>query len=592
MATTGYSPRTNVDGAPVGEGDGRSSRVNAAVSRARRLGPFTFLVSLLAILVVMPMGILLVATFSDLVPRPGAGVGRFTLEHYQGLTQGNNPRAFGNTLTLGFFGGFFSVVVGTTMAWLAARTDVPARWLAQLAGIAPLFTSALVGAVAWSILAAPNRGYLNLLLDELGIEAFRFNIYSLGGMVFIFTLYYSPYVFVLVNGALSLMNPELEEAAAVHGGRFRQVYFRITLRLITPAILGSATLVSVLIMENFSVPQILGAPVQIPTVPAQIYRYVTTSPTRPNLAGATGMVLLIITAGAIYFQRRIIAAREYTTVTGKGLKPYMTRLGAFRWVAFAFVVLYILLAVGLPFFALGQASLRTTQFVSSFSNLFDPEFFTLRHYREMFALPAFRLGFRNSIISSSGAALLGVVLFIWMAWTTQRSAIKSRSTVEYLANWPLAVPSLVIGLGFLWTWILIPIPIYGTLWILIFVYIVRFMPQGYRGISTSLAQIHAELEESARVCGASPMRATAKVTIPLIRTGVASTALLIFVLSFRELSAALFLITTGTRVLSIVIYESWDSGVWPRVASISVTYSIFLLAVTVVARRWFGVKQT
>jgi iron(III) transport system permease protein len=558
--------------------------------RSRRYLPMGVLLVVLVVLVVLPLGILLFATFTDLPPRPGAAATTYTLGHYREVVSLGALTAFRNTVVIGLGGTALSLLIGTSLAWLAARTDVPFRPLVQVTGLAPLFISALVGAAAWALLASPRRGFINLLLQDLGVP-FGVNVYSLGGMIFVFALYYTPYVFILTNSALTLMNPELEEAGAVHGGRFRQVYLHITIRLITPALLAAATLTFVLIMENFSIPQLLGVPAGIRTVPAEIFRLVATTPSRPNLAAATGAVLLVITATLIYLQRKLLSGRDYTTVTGKGLKPYITPLGRWRWVAFGGVALYLTLAVVLPMFALVQTGLRDVQFIPDFLSLLDLSAFSLRHVRDTLELRSFRDGLYNSIVASTGAAITGILLYVVMAYMTHRSRLRGRWVVEYLANWPLAVPSLVVGLGFLWTWILLPVPIYGTLYILMAAYVARFMPQGFRGISSSLQQIHPELEESARVSGATATGATTKVTLPLIRTGVASTAVLIFVLSFRELSTAIFLFTSDTRVLSIVIYESWESGVWPRVATMSVIYSALLLVVTVIARRWFGLRQ-
>lgn len=558
--------------------------------RFRRMVPFSLLVALLVVLIVLPLGILLLATITDLPPRPGAGIASVTLDNYRSLANSATFQAFRNTIVIGLGGTALALVVGVSLAWLAARTDVPFRPLVQLAGITPLFISSLVGAVSWALLASPRRGYVNLLLQDLGIPL-TINIYSLGGIIFVFALYYAPYIFVLTYSALTLMNPELEEAAAVHRGRFRHVTFLVTLRLITPALLAGATLTVVLIMENFPVPQILGAPADLETVPARMFRLVARSPSQPNVAAATGMILLVITVLLIYVQRRLIALRQYTTVTGKGLKPYTTSLGRYRWVAFGGVCLYLLLALVFPMFALLQTSFRSVQFLPNFWALFDPDAFGVRTYVDVLNLGAFRRGMANSLVSSTGAAVIGTILYIVMAHVTHRTDTPGRQIIEYLANWPLAVPALVIGLGFLWTWILLPVPLYGTIYILMIAYIARFMPQGFRGISSSLLQIHPELEESARVSGASTVVALQRITLPLIRTGVASTFMLVFILSFRELSTAIFLFTSNTRVLSIVIFESWESGSWPRVAAISVIYSLLMLAVTLVARRWFGVRQ-
>src|SRR3990170_4335740 len=166
-----------------------------------------------------------------------------------------------------------------------------------------------------------------------------------------------------------------------------------------------------------------------------------------------------------------------------------------------------------------------------------------------------------------------------------------RRSIEYLVMLPVAVPALLIGMGFLWAWIWLPLPIYGTLWILALAYIARFLPQGFRSISATIGQVHHDLEDGARVAGASLVRAAWSILTPLILPGIAATMLLLFILSMRELSTSLFLFTTDTRVLSIVIYEQWEAGQWSRVAAMSLTYSALLLAFTVLGRRWLGLRE-
>ena len=586
------APRTSERESLTGHARGSGSGSTLRIVRSRLLNhlPVAAVLVVLALLIVAPLGLLLYGTFVDTPPRPGADMGRFTWDNYTALASSGTRDAFINTVIVGVCGAVLAVLIGGGIAWVAARTDVRARALVQVIGIAPLFVSPFVGSIAWSFLASPRSGYLNTVLRDLDVPL-TINFHSLFGMTVVSALYYSPYVFIFVNSSLLLMNPELEEAARVHGAGLRQVLSNVTLRLATPAILGSALLVLILIMENFSVPLILGYSSKIETLSTRIFGLVNAAPSKPGQAAATGVILAIITFLLVHLQRRVMAARDYVTVTGKGFKPRTVPLGRWRWFALVAVLAYAFVAIVLPFFALFQAAFREVQFVPNAAALFDPSAFGLRFMKQALELETFQEGLRNSMVVGVLAAVFGGALYLFMSYLVHRTKKPGRQYIEYLAMWPVAVPSLVIGLGFLWFWISLPVPIYGTIVVLVLAFVAHFMPQGFRGISSSINQIDKDLEEAALVSGANRLRANTAVTLPLIRTGIVSTMLLLFILSMRELSTAIFLFTSDTRLLSILVYDQWESGNFPRVAAISIIYSAILLVITLIARRWFGTRQ-
>ena len=557
------------------------------IRSARRL-PLLAIFAILFLLVILPMGILLYATFLDTPPRPGSPPGHFTLDNYAALLSGGNRAALLNTVLIGVGATILALFLGCSMAWIAARTNVPFKGLVQLAGIMPLFISTLIGSLAWSLMASPQQGYLNIALKDLGLPGFV-NVYSIPGIIFVAGIYYAPYAFVLVHSALSLVNPELEEAAYVHGARFRQVLFGITFKLAMPALLGAATLTLVFIMENFPIAQILGSPEGINTVPAQMYRLMATAPSKPNEASALGALLLVVTAVMVFIQRRVLAAREFVTVTGKGFTPRVQDLGRMRWPAFAFAMSYVFVAVILPVLALMQSAFRANPFTPSVASMLEPKSFGFENMNEVLRSEDLHEGLRNSIMVGAGAAIIGGLFYLVLAYYVHRTKEPSVRYLAYIAMWPAAVPALVIGLGFLWTWTRFPF-LYGTVAILVLAYIAHLLPQGFQGISSSIIQVHADLEESARVCGAGRIRTVWEILLPLIRTGVVSTMLLIFILSMRELSVVIFLFTSDTQVLSIAIFNAWEGGRLPPVAAMSLVYIGFLFVVTFIARRWFGVR--
>jgi iron(III) transport system permease protein len=544
----------------------------------------------LGFLVIFPLGMLVYASFLDQPPRPGASWGTLTLENYAAIANGPAFEVAANSVLLAIGGSVLAIGIGAILAWLIARTDVPGKALVGMAGVMPLFMSSLVGALAYSLVASPRTGYLNLALRDLGFPLVL-NIYSHAGIILVLGLFYAPYAFLFMSSALQLMNPELEEAAETHGATRARTITAITFPLVKPALLGSGVLIIVLTLENFPVLQVLGSPAGIETMPSTIFRLMMQTPPRPNEAAAVGMLLLVLMVALVYVQMRLLRDRSYVTVGGKGFRPKLVPLGAWRWPALAFAVTYIVLAVVFPLFALFQSAFRAHSFIPNAAALIDTRAFSLRNFYDVFAYPPFRQAFTNSLIVGGATAVLGTTFHFAVSYYVNRTTMPLRRTVEYVAMAPVAVPALLIGMGFLWAWISLPLPIYGTLTILVLAYVARFLPQGFRSISATIVQVHPDLEDSAIVAGANRLKAVRSILAPLILPGIASTMLLLFILSMRELSTSLFLFTTETRVLAIIVYEQWEAGRWARVAAMSLFYSGLLFGLTIIAWRWLGLRN-
>lgn len=547
----------------------------------------TAVLLILGFLVIYPTAMLVAASFLDKPPRPGEPLGNLTAANYLSLFSAETLEATWNSLVFSCSGSLLALVAGSGLAWVVTRTDVPGKPLVWLAGIMPLFISSLVGAVAYSLIASPRSGYINLLIRDLGFD-FRLNAYSGGGVIFVLGIFYAPYAFLLVSSALRLMNPELEEAAEAHGASRFAVLRTVTFPMVTPAILGAGILILVLTIENFPVPQVLGTPSGIDTIPALIFRMMMFSPPRPTGAAAIGILLLAMMVVLVWAQSRLLSRRAYHTVSGKGFRPKIMTLGAWRWPVFALCMIYLLLGVVFPLFALMESALRAHSYVPGFLSLFDVSKFSTKNFSAILHYRPFLMALKNSIMLGVATAIFGTLLHFTLSYYVNRTSYPLRRTVEQIVMMPVAIPSLIIGIGFLWAWITLPLPIYGTLTILVLAYTARFMPQGYRSISATILQVHRDLEDSAIVSGASRAKAATTILMPLIRPGIFSAMLLLFVLALRELSTSIFLFTSETQVLAIVLYEQWEAGSWTRVATISILYSALLLAVTFLSRRWLG----
>jgi iron(III) transport system permease protein len=382
------------------------------------------------------------------------------------------------------------------------------------------------------------------------------------------------------------MNPELEEAARVHGASQWRVVTNVTLPIIRPAILGASVLTFALIIEDFPIPVILGAGSGIQTLPSYVFTLMSVAPAQANQASAVGITLLAVLVVIIVFQRMLLKGRAYTTVSGKGFKPSIIHLGAWRWPALLFVMLYLCLAVVLPILALASAAFGGARYLATFGDIFDTSKYSIEPFIDAVTSKPFVEGVQNSFLAGGIATVVGLVLYVMLAYFILRTKLPGRRILEQLTTAPVAIPALVMGLAFFWTWSSVPLPIYGTLTILVLAYIVRFIPQGYGGIAGSLRQIDPDLEAAAEVSGAGKLRAMTYVTVPLLRTSIISAGLMVLILSVRELASSIFIFTSKTRVLSVVVFGQWENGQWDRVASMSLAYSAILLVITILGAKW------
>ncbi|WP_080730517.1 ABC transporter permease [Rhodococcoides fascians] len=553
--------------------------------------PTLLQLALLTVIVLFPMFFIVMGAFTDNAERTSLfDFGNFTLDNFSLLGSSTAQSALWNSALVGIGSSIVALAIGCTLAFLAARTNVPGRKMIYGIGIAPLFLPALVGALAWALLAGPATGYINLVLTAIGLPGF-IDIYSFGGMIFILGIYYAPYPFLMVHSALSLMNPDLEDAASLHGAKLTKMLSKITFPLVMPAVIGSGILVFALTVENFPVAQVIGVPGGVDTLPTLIYRLMNASPARGNDAAAVAVVLTVLLIAVVAFQQRAMSSKEYTTVSGKGVRARQVPLRAWRIPAAVFAWVYFTLAVLLPLVALVLAALQTSPYVANIGQLFDSGALSFWGLGETLRSADFHSVMTNSVIVGVATAAIGTAFCFALAYTRYRTNAPGRKLLEYLAMLPLAVPAIVLGLGLLWTWLALPLPIYGTLAVLVIAFVAVTIPQGYRGVSASIIQLDKDLEDSAVMLGARRHRAISFVTAPLLKVGLSSTFLLLLMLSMRELTAALFLFTSDTRLLSIAIFDAYDNGSFQSAAELSLLYCVVIGVLAILSRR-FGSKET
>ncbi|WP_224760558.1 iron ABC transporter permease [Salinibacterium sp. ZJ450] len=539
---------------------------------------------ILVILVGLPILLVAFAAVSNTLPRPGnISLGNIDFGALGAVLSGKTLGAAGNSLLAATGACLLALLIGASLALLLARTNIRGKPFLYLVGLSPMFLPSFVAALAWSVLAGPS-GLLNALLGDLGLPPLV-NVYSMPGLIFILGIYYSPYVFLMVHSALVLMNPDLEEAALVHGATLRTTIRKVTLSLMTPAILGSMILVFTLSVENFPVSQFIATPAGIDTLPTFIYRLMSSSPVRGNEAAAVAVLLIAIVGVVVLLQRRYLARRSYATVGGKGLKAKEMSLGKWRPFVFALVLGYFIVSMVLPLAALLVISVYSSPYISSIVGMAEFGEFSFENLINLVTDRMVIDGAINSAIVSVGAAAIGTALCFVFAYLVYRTKTRGRMLIEYVSMAPLAVPAIVLGLGLLWTWLLLPVPIYGTLAVLVVAFLAAQMPQGFRGISSSILQFNPDLEDTAVMHGSSRTGAVTRITAPLLKVGVASTFVLLLMLSMRELTVPLFLYTTDTRLLSIVIFDNYENGAFQQAAGIGLIYTVLIAVLALVSSK-------
>lgn len=548
------------------------------------------LLAVVGFLVLVPAGFIVLAAFSENVPRPGSIGLDLTLDNFRVLAEAGVLAAAGNSVLIAVCATVLALVIGGFLAFVTARTDIRCKGFVFLIGLMPMFLPSYVGALAWAILGSPGAGLINTGFRDLGMTG-PVNIYSVPGVVLVMAMYYAPYAFLMMHSAMSMMNPDLEDAASIHGGSTWRTIRSVTLPLALPAILGSGLLIFVLIFENFAVSQVLASPGGINTLPTFVYTLMNATPSRGNEAAAVAIVLVTVVVAVTLVQRRVLAKRSFTTVSGKGVKPRTLRLGRLRTPALLAALLYFTLAIVAPLLGLFLSAIRTSPYMSSFGSLAEPGSLNITSFITAVTSDVFVKTAGNSVFVSLLAAAGGTALAFLAGYVVYRTKAVARGALETVSMIPLAIPAVVLGIGLLWTWLVMPVPVYGTLWVLIIGFVAVQMPQGFRGIASAIQATDRDLEDSAVMLGARRHRAISFVTLPLLRVAVSSTFLLLLMLSMRELTVPLFLYTTDTETLSISIYDQFENGGALREASATaLIYCLIMFVLSYLPRR-LGVKK-
>jgi iron(III) transport system permease protein len=526
------------------------------LERAQPWRPGPRLVSLLvgggaAVLVLYPIAYLVQASLSvgDPQARPPEAYG---LANYGGL--GRYAHIFGNTLLVAVAATVMAIVLGFAMAWILSRTNVPGRAAFEQLMAMPYYVTPLMGALAWALIASPQSGFVNQAWRALGGEGYAIDINTPWGIAWVMALFEGAVAFVMIGAVMKSMDPAMEEASQVLGAGRVRTMLRITLPLVLPGVLGATVFVFAEMLGSFSAALVLGLPSRFYVVTTAMYQLVSQYPPRFPTAAAMGVSLFAVMFAMMWVYRRIVSKGSYATITGKAFRPRVMDVGPLRWPLLAACVFYLGVAVVLPVLTIVYASLQKLTALRP-----RADNFTLANYATAFSLDAVRSALGNSLVLGFATASIGVLLMGFLSWLIYRSRLPGAGMIEYLLMFPQAVPRLVFAFGMLWAWLVFPIPIYGTLWLLLIAYLTVFLPLGLRTISGVILQIDRSLEESAQVCGASWGYRLRTVTLPLLKPGLVAAWLLLFIASVRELGASILLMGPNAKVITPAIVESWFS---------------------------------
>lgn len=543
--------------------------------RERRSFPTRFVVVTLAVLIVAflaltPVFFLIKDTFTG----SGGALAGFKDAYASGA--GTLVR---NSLVYALGSALLALIIGSILAYLFVRTDAPFKRLLFGISLVPLVIPAVLYAVAWILLASPTSGALNQFFGTIGLGR-PLNIYGMPGMIWVQGLHISPVAFLIMVAAFKSSDPSLEESALTCGARWWQVVGRVTAPLTRAAALAAFLLVFVQALESFEIPGTIGLQANIYVFTSRIYFATTQFPVNYPELGALALGLMVIALIGLLLARSF--GNQAATITGKSFRPRQTQLGRARpWVG-AGLLIYFLVLVVLPLIILIMASVQPFYHGITFHNL------TWSNYDTVFHLPLAATALKNSLIVGAGAATVVVALCSIVSWFLARTNTRLRSVVDVISFVPVVIPGLVLGLGLTFLYLRVSLPIYGTLWILLIAFVTRFLPFGMRFSIVAMAQPAKELEESAYVSGATWAQSLRRILLPLTSQGLLAAWIFVFVVSFRELSAAIILYTPGREVVGVLLWEQFESGSFGSLSAIGCIMVAVLLVVVGLASRVGG----
>jgi iron(III) transport system permease protein len=501
--------------------------------------------------------------------------GELTAQNYLGLlTQSGLPTTLLNTASMGVGATAIALVIGGGLAWVCERTNAPGARLCQAGMLLSLAFPYVLYTIAWIMLLGQS-GPVNTILQAItGSDSPVVAPYNLAVMIGVEGLVDVPLAFLLLSAVFRSIDPSLEESATVCGAGTMGILRRVSGPLIRPGLLAVALLVFIRSLEAFEIPALIGLPGNIRVMTTSIYQDTKDFPPDYGTAGAYAVVLMVLVGGLLLFSRRLTRnSRAFATVTGKGFRTRRSELGRGRYVGTVMIAAYLVLGLLAPFAIVLWAASMPFYVPPSMAAI---DQIGMANFETVLSSPQFVLSLRNTLVVGVGSALAVMVLASATSWIVVKRRSRGGVLLEQLSGIPLVVPGVIMGFSIAALYLALPLPVYGTLWILAIGYVTRYLPYGMRYAQAGLVQVHEELEEAALVSGASTLQSLRVILLPLASPTLFAGLIFVFLTATKELSMSVLLASPDTEVLSVTLYNQWVNGQTTLAAAFGTLWTIVL----------------
>lgn len=544
---------------------------------------FFLLLFTLAYLVIPP---LFFTVQSSLYVAKGFEPAKLSLGYYRDILSAHGTQAMlYNSVQFAVGGSLIALINGTLLAWIVERTNTPFKSLAYLSAFISFAVPGIIKVIGWILLLGPEAGLFNVWMRDLfSLDASPFDIFTMPGMILIEGLVWTPVVFLFMAAPFRSMDPALEESASMSGAGVGRTFYHVTFKLALPSVLSVLLLTFVRAIESFEIPALVGIPGGITVLTTEIYLKLQTG-LRPKygLASAYAVILMFFVSIGLYFYSRATRqAQRFYTITGKGFRPRLIDVGRWRFLTAALIFILPIFLI-LPVLVLLWASFLPYYSKPSWAAISGV---TFANYATVLESPNIVGALENSLFVGLSSATATIFLTAVIAWVVVRTNVAGKWLLDQMASFTLVFPGVVLGVALLLTYLTLPVPLYGTIWILVVAYITRYVPYGVRYCYPGLLQISRELEESAQMSGAPWGTVFRKIVVPLMMPSLFAGWIYVFLHSVRELSVAVLLSSPGSQVVSVAIFEMWENGQIVEIGALSVLLTALLVAIAVAFHRY------
>lgn len=490
-----------------------------------------------------------------------------------------------NTVVFVLGSSLFSTALAVFLAYLNTRTNMPMKGVFTVLSIVPMMIPHLLFSVSWALLLNPSNGLINMFLqDILGLQEAPLNIYSLWGMILVEGLLNMPVAYLIIAPAMASFDVSMEESSRVFGGGLWRTLTRVTLPILRPAIMAAFILAIVRALASYAVPRVLGTPGRVDVLATYLFEMISTG-FAPDYgkAAALGMSVLSASIALIVLYRYMTKeSSKYVTISSRGFKPTQLELRRAKIPLFIIVGIISLLMVVLPVAVLLYTSMIPYSMVPS-ARAFS--LMSWANWIDVIQDPISKVAMKNSLFLAVVGASLGVLLSLFVAYVVVKLRTRAAALLDTLSFLSFSFPGIVIGIGFMWFFV--QTPLYATLTALLLAYIAAYLPYGIRPLSAAFVQVHAHLEESSAVAGASSWTTMRRIIIPLLIPGVVSAWILMATMFIRELTVSVVLSRPGTEVLAVQVLGYAEDGLWGKLSALGIIM-ILISTVLVLLAMYIG----